>query len=86
MILIVDDENSKVEIMNATLKDTCKVCLAMSGEQAIALARSVLPDLILPDVMMPEIDGYETYRTLKEDRLLADAPIIFTTGLDDQEA
>ncbi|WP_205590038.1 diguanylate cyclase [Sphingomonas paeninsulae] len=86
VILIVDDEISNIEIMNATLEDAYEVCFATSGEEAIAVARTVLPDLILLDVMMPEIDGYEVCRTLKEDRLLADVPIIFTTGLDDQEA
>ncbi len=86
VILIVDDEISNIEIMNATLEDTYEVCFAMSGEQALAVARTVLPDLVLLDVMMPEIDGYEVCRTLKADPLLADVPIIFTTSLGDQEA
>jgi diguanylate cyclase (GGDEF)-like protein len=46
----------------------------------------VLPDLILLDVLMPGIDGYEVCRMLKDDRLLADVPVIFTTGLDDHDA
>lgn len=86
VILIVDDEVSNIEIMNAVLEDSYEVCFATSGEQAIEVARSVLPDLILLDVLMPGVDGYEVCRTLKQDRLLADVPIIFTTGLDDQEA
>jgi len=86
VILIVDDEISNIEIMNAVLEDSYEVCFATSGEQAIEVARSVLPDLILLDVMMPGIDGYEVCRILKGDRLLADVPIIFTTGLDDQDA
>lgn len=36
--------------------------------------------------MMPGLDGYEVCSRLKSDRLLADVPVIFTTGLDDQEA
>lgn len=86
VVLIVDDEVSNIEIMNAALEDAYEVCFATSGEQAIAVAREVLPDLILLDVMMPGTDGYEVCRTLKADHLLADVPIIFTTGLDDQDA
>jgi diguanylate cyclase (GGDEF)-like protein len=86
VILIVDDEISNIEIMNAVLEDSYEICFATSGEQAIEVARSVLPDLILLDVMMPGIDGYEVCRILKADRLLADVPVIFTTGLDDQDA
>lgn len=85
-ILIVDDEVSNIEIMNAVLEDNYEICFATSGEQALEIARSVLPDLILLDVLMPGIDGYEVCTRLKKDRLLADVPVIFTTGLDDQEA
>lgn len=85
-VLIVDDEVSNIEIMNAVLEDNYDICFATSGEQAIDVARSVLPDLILLDVMMPGIDGYEVCIRLKNERLLADVPVIFTTGLDDQDA
>jgi diguanylate cyclase (GGDEF)-like protein len=86
VILVVDDEISNIEIMNAALEDDYEICFATSGEQALEVARSVLPDLILLDVLMPGIDGYEVCRMLKDDMLLADVPIIFTTGLSDQEA
>jgi len=85
-VLIVDDEVSNIEIMNAVLEDHYEICFATSGEQALEVARTVLPDLILLDVMMPGVDGYEVCTRLKNDRLLADVPVIFTTGLDDQEA
>lgn len=85
-VLIVDDEVSNIEIMNAVLEDHYEICFATSGEQALEVARSVLPDLILLDVLMPGVDGYEVCTRLKNDRLLADVPVIFTTGLDDQEA
>ena len=85
-VLIVDDEVSNIEIMNAVLEDYYEISFATSGEQALDVARSVLPDLILLDVMMPGLDGYEVCSRLKSDRLLADVPVIFTTGLDDQDA
>ncbi|OYR22982.1 diguanylate cyclase [Brucella thiophenivorans] len=85
-ILIVDDEVSNIEIMNAVLEDYYQVSFATSGEQALEVARSVLPDLVLLDVMMPGVDGYEVCSRLKNDGLLADVPVIFTTALDDQYA
>ncbi len=86
VILIVDDEITNIEIMNAVLEDTYEICFATSGEQAIEVARTVLPDLILLDVMMPGIDGYDVCERIKSERLLADVPVIFTTGLTDQDA
>ncbi|WP_159982440.1 MULTISPECIES: diguanylate cyclase [unclassified Novosphingobium] len=82
-ILIVDDEISNIEIMNAVLEDDYEVCFSTSGEQALETARTTLPDLVLLDVLMPGIDGFEVCRQLKGDPLLADIPVIFTTGLGD---
>ncbi len=84
-ILIVDDEISNIEIMNAVLEDDYEVCFATSGQQALDTARAAQPDLVLLDVLMPGIDGFEVCRQLKADSLLADIPVIFTTGLGDTE-
>ncbi|WP_313333895.1 diguanylate cyclase [Sphingobium yanoikuyae] len=84
-ILIVDDDISNIEIMNAVLEDDYEVCFATSGQQALDAARASHPDLVLLDVLMPDIDGFEVCRQLKGDPLLADIPVIFTTGLGDTE-
>lgn len=86
VILIVDDEISNIEIMSAALEDEYEVCFATSGEEALSVAQTVLPDLVLLDVLMPGIDGYEVCKRFKKERMLADIPVIFTTGLNDQEA
>jgi len=86
LILIVDDEVSNIELLNAALEDDYEICFATSGEEAISMALALLPDLVLLDVLMPGIDGYEVCRRLKDDPLIADVPIIFATGLDDQQA
>jgi two-component system, NarL family, invasion response regulator UvrY len=41
---------------------------ASSGEQALALAKRLRPDLVLLDVRMPGMDGVETARRLAADR------------------
>lgn len=84
-ILIVDDEISNIEIMNAVLEDDYEICFSLSGQQALDTARAAPPDLILLDVLMPGIDGFEVCRQLKEDPVLADIPVIFTTGLGDTD-
>jgi diguanylate cyclase (GGDEF)-like protein len=86
IILIVDDEVANIEILNAALEDEYEIYFATSGEEAIRVTLEILPDLILLDVLMPGIDGYEVCRRLKQEPLVADVPIIFTTGLGDQEA
>lgn len=82
-ILIVDDEISNIEIMNAILEDDYEISFATSGAEALETARAILPDLILLDVLMPGMDGFELCKHLKSEALLADVPVIFTTGLGD---
>jgi len=84
-ILIVDDEISNIEIMNAVLEDDYEVCFAMSGEEALEMVHKTQPDLILLDILMPGLDGFEVCQTIKNDPQLVDIPIIFTTGLGDTE-
>ena len=61
---------------------------SFNGEQGLALAQELLPDLILLDVDLPGLDGFEVCRQLKALSLTADIPVIFLTGasLDRGEA
>ncbi|MFD1880890.1 diguanylate cyclase [Paracoccus pacificus] len=81
VILIVDDEISNIEMIGAVLEDSYEVRFARSGEEALLQARATPPDLVLLDIVMPGMDGYELCRRLKQDEVLADVPVIFTTGL-----
>jgi NarL family two-component system response regulator LiaR len=67
-VLIVDDH----EVVRKgicgyldTLPDYEVVGEADSGEQAIELAKQLVPDVILMDLMLPGIDGVETTRIVK---------------------
>ncbi|ABI75394.1 putative diguanylate cyclase/response regulator [Hyphomonas neptunium ATCC 15444] len=82
-ILVVDDEISNIEIINAILEDQYEVCFAISGAQALETMRELQPDLVLLDVLMPEMDGFEVCKRIKNDPDLVDIPVIFTTGLGD---
>ena len=86
VILVVDDEVSNIELLSAALEDEYEICFATSGEEALEVAHSVLPDLVLLDVIMPGMDGYVVCQRIKADPLLADVPVIFTTALGEQEA
>lgn len=85
-ILIVDDIIDNIKVAMGHLKEfNAKIIYATSGEQAIARALTVLPDLILMDVMMPEMDGIETVVKIKKEETLLDIPIIFLTAKSEPE-
>jgi adenylate cyclase len=84
LILIADDNEANRDILARRLEaNGYALAMAADGEEALALARSSLPDLILLDVMMPKVDGLEVCRQLKADRCLPFIPIILVTARAD---
>jgi CheY-like chemotaxis protein len=81
-VLYVDDEPDIREIVQIALSltETLTVHTAKSGEQALALARELRPDLVLLDVMMPGLDGPGTLSRMRRDPITAPIPVIFMTA------
>ena len=81
-VLIVDDTPANVGIFVEYLEGRqVRVAVAQEGEEGLARAEFVQPDLILLDVMMPGMDGFETCRRLKASPRTRDIPVIFMTAL-----
>ena len=80
-ILIADDGEDIRELINITLEDEgYELHEAVDGNDALAKARSILPDLIVLDVMMPGMTGYQVCEELKKDPLTRGIYIMFLTA------
>ena len=82
-ILIVDDTRMNLVVATGLLRETeIGIDTALSGEEAIRLAKEHHYDLILMDQRMPEMDGTEAMRLMREpaDGLNADTPVICLTA------
>jgi len=64
-ILIVEDVELNVELVTQLLEDDYELAVASDGEQGVAMATSVRPDLILMDMSLPLCDGYEATRRIR---------------------
>lgn len=85
-LLIVDDKSANLDLLREMLAPLGHhIFFATSGEKALSIAPSVMPDLVLLDVMMPEMDGFETCRRFKNDPELREIPVIFVTAKTDVE-
>ena len=79
--LVVDDDPSIREILVMNLEsEGMEVHVADNGDDAVMLARELLPDLVVLDVMMPGRDGYEVLSTLKSDTCTSDIPVVLLTA------
>ncbi len=80
-ILVVDDEEDILELVRYNLsKEGYEVVCTTSGEQALAEARSSVPDLIVLDLMLPGVDGLDVCRLLKSDPRTARIPVVMLTA------
>lgn len=80
-VLLVEDEPIQRTITSAHLRRAGHRSIEVtSGDEVIAAARNVRPDVILLDVEMPGMSGYEVCRLLKSDPQLSGTPIAFLSA------
>ena len=80
-VLIVDDqENNRLVIEDILRKLKCDIRGAASGEEALTILDSWVPDLILMDQMMPGLSGIETTARIKSQETFAHIPIVMVTA------
>jgi CheY-like chemotaxis protein len=84
-VLVVDDQEPFRRAMTAVVDETegfVVVGSAASGEESLAMATELLPDLVLMDVNLPGIDGIEATRRL---RVGAQPPVVILLSTYDED-
>ena len=81
-ITYVEDEPHIREIVQLALEELggFKLHVCESGMEALDTVPVFHPDLVLLDVMMPEMNGVQTFRSLRQIPGLVNTPIIFVTA------
>ena len=76
--LVVDDERALADVVRSyLLRDGFEVETAHDGESALAIARTLDPDVVILDLGLPGIDGIEVCRTL---RTFSDCYVVMLTA------
>lgn len=79
-ILIVDDSPTERHYLSEILvKGGFDVTTSDSGEDALAKAKAVKPDLILMDVVMPGMNGFQATRAITRDDATKNIPVLICT-------
>jgi len=80
-ILLVEDNPINRRLAQFILKSHGYVVYeATTGQEALELARTYLPDLILMDLQLPGLDGFTATKILKEDVSTRHIPVVALTA------
>ncbi|TPH16572.1 two-component sensor histidine kinase BarA [Litorilituus lipolyticus] len=80
-VLAVDDNEANLKLIKALLHEqVAEVILADNGQDALALCKNEHFALIFMDIQMPVMDGISTLKSIREDSLNIETPIIAVTA------
>ncbi|MES2277382.1 MAG: two-component regulator propeller domain-containing protein [Bacteroidota bacterium] len=80
LVLLVEDNTDLRMFLNLQLSEFYRVELAENGEEGLAKALKLVPDLILSDVMMPKMDGIMMLDKLKNNPVTSHIPVVLLTA------
>jgi len=80
-VLVADDKDTGRELVRTVLENSGhQVFEASDGEQAVAEALRIHPDLIILDIHMPGLDGFGVIEKLRREPSFSHTPIIALTA------
>lgn len=84
-VVVVEDDLAIQEVLRYTLVQAgFDVRIAGSGEEALNMVRTVLPDVLLVDLMLPGMSGTTLARQIRQDSRTRDLPLIMVTARADE--
>ena len=79
--LIVDDSTVVVAVLRKMLQQNgFQTYEAYTAEEALELAKVLVPEIIFLDIVLPGMDGFAALRALRRDPITKDVPVIMISG------
>jgi two-component system, cell cycle response regulator DivK len=80
ILIVEDNENNRCLFRDILIFHGYEVSVAADGQEGVALARELQPDLILMDIQMPGMDGMTAGGILKGDPATSGLKIVAITS------
>lgn len=85
VILAEDDKLISASLVQAFTDAGFEAHPAYDGEEALAVAKEIHPDIMVLDIMMPKLDGISVLWELKANPDLAKVPVVMLTNMSDAD-
>jgi sigma-B regulation protein RsbU (phosphoserine phosphatase) len=84
LVLVIDDAAARRQQLERVLGMRYRVVSAENGEEGLALARRIAPDVVITNVHMPGLSGHDVCAAIKSaPGILSRTPIILLSHKDD---
>lgn len=80
-VLIVEDDPLLSGLLSTKMSKKFNTLYAATGEAALDILKTAVPDIILLDIILPGIDGFEVLQKIKADPKTAHVPVIILSNL-----
>lgn len=79
-LLVVDDNDEIRAYIGSVFESSFQVIGAADGDEGLALAIDIIPDVIIADVMMPKLNGNTMCKELKRNQKTSHIPVVMLTA------
>jgi two-component system chemotaxis sensor kinase CheA len=85
LLVVEDSVTSRTLLKNILESSGYDVVTAVDGVDALTALHTAHFDLVVSDVEMPRMDGFALTERIRQDRKLADLPVVLVTALASRE-
>jgi CheY-like chemotaxis protein len=82
MLVAEDDASIRLTLDFLLSDEGFEIHEARDGEEAVAMAQQLVPDILLLDGVMPKMDGRQVLDALRSDEHTKRIPVVVLTGTD----
>jgi len=85
-VLLVEDDPDTLEMYRLRLeRDGYDVQVATDGEQGLARAIDLRPDIVFLDIRLPKLDGLEVLTKMREHGATAHLPVVILSNYGEKD-
>lgn len=85
-VLLIEDDRETLEMYKTKLElDGYRVHVATDGEEGVARATEMVPDIVFLDIRLPKKDGFEVLQELRSQESTREIPVIILSNFGEKE-